>query len=80
MMAFLKHCDEFKAFNKMPNKVYVKNSKHILKFENNNSSVIEELLREIDTMRAIEMPALAPAPAAAATHFQLPTYLGIVVF
>ena len=55
-MDFLKHCDQYKAFNKMPNRVYSYNSKNTGEPEMDNLATINGFLREIDALRALEMP------------------------
>jgi hypothetical protein len=59
MMAFLKHCDQRKAFNQMPNRIYLDNSKNM---GTTTANDFEQLMREIDATRALEMPQ-APRPA-----------------
>jgi hypothetical protein len=55
-MAFLQYCDQYKAFNKMPNQ----NFKKTVPVTDCSSSIIDGLLREIDTLRALEMPQPQP--------------------
>ncbi len=59
-MNFLKHCDQYKAFHKMPNRAYFYNSKNMGGPEINNLNIINGFLREIDTLRALDMPQALP--------------------
>ncbi len=59
-MDFLKHCDQYKAFHKMPNRVYFYNSKNMGEPEMDNVNIINGFLREIDTLRALDMPPSLP--------------------
>lgn len=61
-MDFLKYCDQYKAFNKMPNKQYFYNSKNIggavVQIADGVAAVkdFQRLMREIDETRARDMP------------------------
>ena len=62
MMEFLEYCDQYKAFNKMPNKEYFYNSKNIggavVQIADGVAAIkdFQRLMREIDERRAHDMP------------------------
>ena len=58
---FLKHSEQYKAFNNMPNRIYFYNSKNTPGVEYTDFD-LHGLLREADMLRAIEMPAPPPPP------------------
>ena len=58
---FLKYSEQYKAYNNTPNRIYFYNSKNTPGLEYTDFD-LNGLLREADMLRAIEMPAPAPAP------------------
>ena len=58
---FLKHNDLYKAYNNMPNHIYFYNSKNIPGLEHTDFD-LNALFREVDMLRAIDMPQKPPPP------------------